>query len=415
MGDTITVNIYEGRDAYQIAVADGGFVGTREEWLESLKASGDLNPAVQTNLPRSGTLYLFGDSQSFGTNASGKAYAPAGRLKEVYRIPDIIGNSLGLTVNNLAIPGSRFSWKAGSEQSSYNQFGLLGTTMPTEGIISIMAGWNNLAQGAVPWSPEMERRWEVAQMAMIARALIDNWGGITTFGWTKNWTGSTDPSPIPGWSSTGTNNNQGSVLNPYPGDGLSTRYWIDLTAGQYVQFDVAEGVRAIGLFYETSPVGGGDFVVTLNGETIFEGNSQFAAPLGDHFPGVVWIENVGEGDTIRFEGVNGTTHWQAFGSVSDTADILKRLILVASPPANPAGGRTDDYLAGAFQAVLRAVSAFSEIYPVRFVDTQRLWLTARDQEPADISHLTAVGSSLVAAAFLRPEIPISASHPNVIR
>lgn len=409
-------------------------------------ASHDLFQNLRLPFPPPVAFNIVGDSQIYGTNAATRPYISGGRIKEGYRIPQIIAKTAGIsTVNNWGVPSSRISWNTSNASSKQSSFNVLGSqignppdpgggaaTPPNAltGVWASMATWNNLGQGMAV----NDRTREVlmnARMAEISRVMIDYWGGVTHLGWElgRLTTGTADTSPTPGWVCTGSTVNPGADADmpvPFKIEGSDTaRITVALDAGEYIQFNVGPPTgtgysgystyvpRALALHFDTTSAGGG-FIVKVNGTTKFTGTSQFTAPLGDSFPGVVWLDGVTIGDVIRFEATSGIVQWVSFGSPSDTTAIYNKLFICASPTANPANGRTTSELQMAFMAAKDAVAAFAPSYPVLFADTQTNWVTSRDQEPDDISHLTAKGNAQIAQQILNAYRPARKSNPFFI-
>lgn len=83
------VQVLDGFTAYGIAVKHG-FYGTEEEWLESLRANGNVNPVVADE-----TMTI-----PVGVDADGKLYA--GKDPEVDRLKEQIDAALGAYINDVA-------------------------------------------------------------------------------------------------------------------------------------------------------------------------------------------------------------------------------------------------------------------------------------------------------------------------
>lgn len=422
------------KDEYYLYVYNGDGRAAHS-WLQIVAsaAAADLSNAdaqaavglrIPRPLPLTGQLIALGDSQTAGYNNATKPYTSGGFLVSGFRWPTMLADALGLTLSNHGVGGSRISWKDANTdgESRVSIFNKCGREVQstTTGVIAIMAGWNNLGQAGGVYDAAYFARLRNGYEAIIARALLDDWGGITHLGWTR--TAQVD-NPT-GWSKTNCTSGQPAAdTNAYVPFSWNNgtrdrRYWtiIGATTG-VLEFQISNQ-RAVALFFDTQ-AGGGSVAIKVNGSLITTYDSAFSAPLGDKFPGVVFMDNLPSGTvTVRMENTSaGTVLFLAYGTISRTFNQGSRHVLFSGPCGND-GGTNARPLAqrqAAFVAARQAVAAFAPGYPVSFVDAQSQWVESRDQEPTDTSHLTDLGNFALAQQFFRPITLPNEASPNVLR
>lgn len=372
--------------------------------IDSARKPIGVNPR---HLPQTGTLYAFGDSQTYGSNhATGVDYTDVGgRLLAAYRFVDMLGgrDQRSLTVNNFAIGGSKISWApaGANDYEFFSQFNAWGRmAYDWEGVVVMMCGWNNTGSTTTDdaFHAVMRRSYE----ALIARALLDDYGGISINGWTREGTSYA----LPSWSTTGSNNqyayavtgDRRKVMPFYFGDSSAARYRVDLDNTDYVQFTLSNK-RAAALFFDTS-ADGGAIAVQVNGVQVWSGTSLYAGT--QQFPQVVWLDNLPATAVIKFIGALGAgehCYWLGAGWIdANTSREKERTILFGTTVANTTNSRSLAMLQRLAKQAEAAAAAFAD-YPVYFADVFNSWVQSTDSEPQDTSHLTPVGNEHVYSAF----------------
>lgn len=376
------------------------------------------------NWPTSGSLYALGDSQTYGTNTSGGSYTTSSRINEQYRWPNIVAGSFGksLTVTNLGAPARRLSDDAGGTDTTiWNSWGSVPYNWT--GVVAMMLGYNNSDANTI--TPAFFANIERAYRCYIARALVDDYAGIGTSGWGS--TGSAGGT-VDGFTTTGAANTQtvtagqSATRNPfYYGDVDGAKRRITLTTGQYVEFTTSNK-KAISLFLNSSPTGGA-FTVTINGVERTTGTTAYTGMGGndvatDHFPHVVWLENLPASATVRFTAGSGTIYWQAYGWVPETGSrTASKVVCLAAVTGNQASSRTDKMLRELNYRAQSAVAQFAS-WPVYFADVWTGWDRYYDDEYSDVAHFTITGHAKVAAAFDRAGRayrPVAIEQPVTMR
>lgn len=387
--------------------------------IDSARRAAGVNPR---HLPQTGTIYAIGDSQTYGSNsATSVDYASGGRLLAAYRWVDMLAtrDQRDLTISNLAVGGSKISWDSASANSygQFSQFNAWGQIdYDWEGVIVMMCGWNNTSNTST--SDDFHTVMRRAYEAIIARALIDDYGGISINGWLRSGTGSS----LSSWSTTGANNqynysvsaDRRKVMPFYFGDATAARYRVDLDGTDYVQFTLANK-RSAALFFETS-ADGGAIAVSVNGVVVWSGTSYYNST--EQFPQVVWLDNLPSSATIKFYGaLSAGEHcfWLGAGWVdSNTSRARERTLVFGTTVANTfqsGSSRPLAMLQRLAKQAEAAAAAFSD-YPVYFADVFNAWVQSTDQEPQDESHLTAVGNEHVYSAFRQASRLSLAYSPN---
>ncbi len=372
--------------------------------IDGARKSAGINPRF---LQQVGTIYAFGDSQTYGSNHATSVDYTDGvdRLLPAYRWVNMLGarDQRSLTVTNYAVGSSKLSWNpSGSNYyeffSQFNAWGQM--SYDWEGVVAMMCGWNNTSSSTTDdaFHAVMRRSYE----ALIARAIIDDYGGISINGWTREGTSFT----LPSWSTTGANNqysyatagDRRKVMPFYFGDASAVRYRVDLETTEYVQFTLT-GKRAVALFYETSS-DGGPVAVQVNGVQVWSGTSLYAG--SEQYPQVVWLDNLPATAVIKFVGALGASehcYWVGAGWMdANTSRAKERSIIFGTTVANTANSRALAMLQRLAKQAEAAAATFAD-YPVYFADVFNAWVNSTDQEPQDVSHLTPVGNEHVYSAF----------------
>ncbi|MBP0904847.1 hypothetical protein ACFSKN_04730 [Mariniflexile gromovii] len=391
------------------------FRTTKDVILKTVSEEGDLKPNL---FYKKGSMIAYGDSQTEGFNFSGNAYTSGSYLLEEYKWIYLFANSYNknLSYLNRAVGGSRISWAGNNpsrlsheEQSHFNKMGNL---LPNwSGIVVTMLGWNNIGH---TYTDETEKAafFEVmksAQMACIARLLIDDYGGVAFVGWN-----SVSETGAHSWSTNGANGNEDSAIATLTSEfvpfrytdvsSLSARYYTKLNDGNFCQFTLSNK-RACGLFFETS-INGGEFEVLVNGTVYGTYTSQFTGANGysdDYYPFVIWVENLPPNAIIRVNQISTGTkvvRFLAFGFVEkDSINLKNKTLLIGSVCGNNYS-RNSETIYKMWLGTKEAVGCFSEYKDsLKFVDVARNWVGYTDQEPNDLSHLTPTGNIHVAEAF----------------
>jgi hypothetical protein len=384
---------------------------------------------IQSLLPKQGALYCFGDSQTWGQNYGTSFWADTTthRLLDKYWWPHELAtnNSRNLTVNNFAWSGSRLSYDpaASTDPGRFSHFNMTGN-LPYNwtGLVTGMCGWNNLDAAHIDTA--YFSLLQSAHQAMIARFLIDDWAGVTAYGWPRNG-GSGSPGAY-SWATTGTSDNSQAISDgsayfsyqygfPVSTGPFTSRFRTALTSGQYVQFTLTHK-RAIALFYETAS-SGGTFDVLINGTKVTSGNNlytQVATNDVGQFTKVVWIENAPDSAIVKLVSTNtGTVYFMAFGWVDKASKYLKDRRIIYGSTSGNTYGKSDSVLYRNAVAAENAVASFSS-YPVYFAAPYNSWIQSTDSDPQDAAHFTPWGSMHVADAFEHPYKPIAKYNSEVL-
>lgn len=363
-------------------------------------------------IPRVGNAYFFGDSQLQGANLSGNTIYTSGQmLKAQYRPTTLISSmdNRSLIINDFTLGSTRISWFNADpyRKSIFNATGLLDTMWT--GVAVVMPAWNNLGVDVYSTDTTFWPILQRAHEAMIARLIVDNWGGIGVTGLSSANIAGTNS-----WATTGVStsftvpNAESHRINPfYFGQPtIGTKVQMAVTNGQYVRFTLKQK-KDVGLFYETEP-NGGSFSVSINGIVVFTGSNKFSVPLstipanGGKYPQVVWLHNIPDSATIQLTSlgsISDTTSFIGYGYTEKDgkSNVNKRTILYGTTTGN-LKSHNDTTLSYNAMMVHNAVQSFSD-YPVYYANPYNNWVNSTDQEPGDLFHLTPSGAMHVAEAF----------------
>ena len=367
--------------------------------------------------PRSGPLYLFGDSQTFCFNASGSPIytdTTISRLLPAYRWPDIYASAGGrsLSVKNFGVTGSGLRFVGGQPASAgwawQTQFYSMGQ-LPINwaGTCAMTNGWNDCT-GAGAASDELLRVMRRAMEACTARAVINDFGGVTTAG-----TYRVAPQAVSGWACTGTDEvltSPSEECNPFPISGSAVNAVIRkirLAPAQYIEFTVL-AVERLALFLEAFSAGA-PFTISVNGDAVH--TDSCATTISDFWPMVVWLENVTAGDVVRIT-AGGTAGqsviWHAAGYVSAVTAAPDRAVIVCTTSGNP-----NNHTAGNIQRVgqqaLMAARTHADL-GVMFADFASSWQVG-DSDGQDPDHISPQGNLRLARA-LGQAVPVAKAHPD---
>jgi hypothetical protein len=382
----------------------------------------DLNESTYPLIPKLGTGYFFGDSQTAGINAASKPYTSGGYVIPAYRWTDKLctKHDRALTVSNQGYGGSRISYRmqvgdaANNWESHYNRLGNLPYNWT--GMAVFMCGWNNTAS-ANEGSAEYYKYLRFAHEAVLDRANADGWYGVTHLGWTHL-------SPVaatPGWSTNVVASNTEWIIgaagktNPfYYQDDSGARYTFDLGASKYVSL-VLTNKRACGIHFDVGATSG-EVLVKVNDVPVGTWTLVYNDPLaGDIFPVCIHLEGLPPTAVIRVENVSGTAKWLGITfKDADTSKVSNRSILYGSVVGNTANGRTKTHLYEVAKTAEAAAGVYGQFYPVYFSNNFSNWLDSTDQEPTDISHLTDIGNETVFRNFSKAYRVPYESSPNFV-
>lgn len=367
--------------------------------------------------PRSGPLYLFGDSQTFGFNASGSAVytdTTISRLLQAYRWPDIYASAGGrsLSVQNFGVTGSGLRFIGGQPMSAVwawqTQFYSMGQ-LPINwaGTCAMTNGWNDCT-GAGAASDELLRVMRRAMEACTARAVINDFGGVTTAGAYR-----VAPQAVAGWSCTGTDEvltSPSEGCNPFPISGSAVNAVIRkirLAPAQYIEFTVL-AVERLALFLEAFSAGA-PFTISVNGDAVH--TDSCATTIPDFWPMVVWLENVTPGDVVRIT-AGGTAGqsviWHATGYVAAVTAAPDRAVIVCTTSGNP-NNHTVNNIQRVGQQALMAARTHADM-GVLFADLASSWQVG-DNDGQDPDHISPQGNLRLARA-LGQAVPVAPVRPE---
>lgn len=364
--------------------------------------------------PLTGTLYALGDSQTYGTNASGNDYATDGRLNEEFRWANLVAaeNGRSLTVENLGSPAEKMSAILGeASRSIWHSWG----AVPADwtGVVAMLLGYNNMDANTT--TAAYYQCIQASFRAFIARALVDGYAGIgttglgsagATIGDSFTTTGSATDIPVTA--------GQGDRRNAfYIGNINGDKKRIALDAGEYVQFTAVAAKRSLGLFLESNTTGG-TWQVTVNGNVWATGTTTYAAtggadPTDSEYPRCAWLEEIPAGAAVRLTALTGIVNWLAYGWVNATgADTADKTVILGGPTGSQSYGQTDRMIREINYRAQAAVGEFTG-WPVFFADSWTGWDRATMDEEADPAHFTPDGHALVGRAFSAASRPFRAT------
>jgi hypothetical protein len=354
---------------------------------------------------RTGTDYTLGDSQTWGFNASGNPVytdTVAQRLLPQYRATEIYASMSGrqLTPVNLAVTGSGLRFIPGQPTAStyawQTQFYSMGQVPVTWiGSVRMLNGWNDCI-GAADMSTERVRLMRRAYEACVARAIIVDYGGISTTGMYR-----VAPTVVNGWACTGTDETlvpPSAACNPFPiagGSNTAIRK-IRLAPGQYVEFDVLV-VQAKFIFTENASTGSA-YKISVNGVDILTGTTKTTE--ADFWPQVNAIRNPTIGAKMRITCTGGAGEYVTFLGVGyvgqDTSFAADRTIILGTTSGN-LNNHTLANLQIVGQQARMAASAFAD-YGVLFADVAASWQPG-DNDGQDLDHISPQGNMRIARAW----------------
>jgi hypothetical protein len=372
-------------------------------------------------IPKTGTMYNFGDSQTAQVNTSGKWYTSGGIILPQFQWVRLFATSNGknLSVLNYGQGSTKMSWLPDQPfiKSVFNKTGNLPYFWT--GVATVMGGWNNLDAGTDATNNGFFTVLERSHIAMIYRLLLDGYGGISVVGWGAGGSGD---GTIDSWTTTGTSDSTAlpvgestvNIMPFYYSDNTGARYRTKLAIGQYCQFTLS-GKSSVALFYETTQDGGA-FDVFVNGVNAYSGTSLYINAGGNDlgsYPQAIILKNVPSTAEIKIESTSGNVYFLAYGHISASNSITQYRTVLYSTTTGNTNGHSDVVLQRSNKAIQNAVQCMSDNYNVFFVNSYNNWEQDVDSEKDDVSHLTISGCQHIATAYDQA-IKLSYSPNDVI-
>jgi hypothetical protein len=351
---------------------------------------------AQISKPTSGSVYTFGDSQTYGANVTVTNYTSGSRLLPEFRWTDKLATWAGVSLTNAGVSGSGFFYSTGSSAAKATPLNLMGSSLPASwsGVVSVMIGYNSSgAISSASWDPFLMPIY----MAQLSRPLLDGW--IATEDGLSN-TGSEWAT----WSTDATENTETEpAYNPFPvgSPGTDNRVSLVLSGSKFATLTLTNAVSA-GVYFEADNQGG-VVNVYVNGYPRGSINMASQGSASVYMPGCVWIEGLTGNSTIGITNASGTNRLLAVGYVNAVSTTRR---VVGMSPVNfddDSTGRTSGMLRQLGYAMAGAAYELRR-HPVFVADTFSAVSPTGDRDSAtDLFHPNPSGAHKIYEAVIRAQ------------
>lgn len=346
------------------------------------------------------TLYVFGDSQSYGVNAATTNYTSGGNLLEQYRPFALVATngSRSMPLLNYAIGGSRIGNVPNSATFSdrANPFNRIGRWLNStwSGVATLMIGYNDFLYV----DPDFDLFYGRAQDATIARLFLT---GYVNDGVTHEGVSYTS------WTSGGTSTSGSYAdLNPFPRGtpGTDVTKWTVIDNTDTITLTLTNAAKAV-VFWETTSAGGLVDVFT-NGTIVRRiqgGYAHTGASTQENIPqSLVFDANASGSTSVTISNVSGVNYILGVGFLPSTPPS-DRKVLVGNIVPRIKDGETGPWDVERRMGYQTAAAAMKwKGWPVWYADVFSRMDTNTHYQVGDESHQTPAGAAAIADAFNDP-------------